>query len=105
MATRRKFWGWGTEDQHPSAEQRSAMARALSARFGKTSLESINPPRLEELTLRVPRLKPPATLAAICSQSTEHRAAHTYGKSFRDVVRAYRRDYAHPPDVVAFTRK
>ncbi len=104
MATRRKFWGWGTQDQHPSAEQRSAMARALSARFGKTSLESVNPPRLEELTLCVPRLKPPATLAAICSQSTEDRAAHTYGKSFRDVVRAYRRDYAHPPDVVAFPR-
>ena len=104
MATRRKFWGWGTEDQHPNAEQRGAMARALSARFGKTSLESVDPPRLDELTLRAPRLKPPATLAGICSGSTEDRAAHTYGKSFRDVVRAYRRDYAHPPDVVAFPR-
>ena len=104
MATRRKFWGWGTEDQHPSGEQRGAMARALSARFGTTSLEWVEPPRVEELALRAPRLAPPPTLAAICSQSTEDRAAHTYGKSFRDVVRAYRRDYAHPPDVVAFPR-
>src|SRR5439155_10976500 len=30
------------------------------------------------------------------------RASHTYGKSFRDVVRALRRDFAHPPDVVAY---
>src|SRR5262245_9835941 len=104
MATRRKFWGWGTEDQHPSAEQRGAMARALSTRFATASLESVEPPRIEELKLRAPRLKPPPTLEAICSQSAEDRAGHTYGKSFRDVVRAYRRDYAHPPDVVAFPR-
>src|SRR5207245_1116556 len=29
-------------------------------------------------------------------------AGHTYGKSSRDVVRALRRDFAHPPDLVAF---
>ncbi len=32
------------------------------------------------------------------------RAAHTYGRSFRDLVRAFRRDYAHAPDLVAFPR-
>jgi alkyldihydroxyacetonephosphate synthase len=104
MATQRKFWGWGTIDQHPSAGQRAAMAQALSARFGRGPLESVEPPRIEELELRAPRLKPPPSLAAICSQSGEDRAAHTYGKSFRDVVRAYRRDYANPPDAVAFPR-
>src|SRR5262249_54260574 len=30
--------------------------------------------------------------------------AHTYGKAFRDVVRAFRRQYPNPPDVVAFPR-
>jgi alkyldihydroxyacetonephosphate synthase len=30
------------------------------------------------------------------------RAAHTYGKSFRDLVRAFRRDYANAPHLVAF---
>jgi alkyldihydroxyacetonephosphate synthase len=43
-------------------------------------------------------------LAALCSSAPDDRAGHTYGKSFRDVVRAFRRDYRHPPDLVAFPR-
>src|SRR5207247_1027425 len=62
------------------------------------------PPRLEELRLPAPRLAPPATLAPLCSTTPLDRAGHAYGKSFRDVVRALRRDFAHPPDVVAFPR-
>ncbi|MBI2963722.1 MAG: FAD-binding oxidoreductase [Deltaproteobacteria bacterium] len=101
---RRKFWGWGYEGQGPSREQREAIAAHLAARFGRGALEIVEPPRIEELALRAPRVSPPASLAAICSQSTEDRAGHAYGKSFRDVVRAHRRDYANPPDLVAFPR-
>jgi alkyldihydroxyacetonephosphate synthase len=99
---RRRFWGWGWEDAGPSAEQQRQIAALLAARFEGAQLEPTAPPRLDELSLRPPRLAAPASLAGFCSITPADRAAHTYGKSFRDVVRALRRDYTHAPDVVAF---
>ncbi len=103
MASRRRFWGWGTEDAGPTPEQQKGIARALSGRFGH-ALEPTPPPRLEELALRPPRVAAPASLAGICSDAPYDRAAHTYGKGYRDVVRAFRRRFEHPPDLVAFPR-
>jgi len=100
---RRKFWGWGFEDGGPSAEQEAGIARGLGARFGQ-SLELLPPPRVEEVALPAPRVAPPASLAAICSANPRERLAHSYGKSYRDVVRALRRRFDHPPDWVAFPR-
>ena len=99
---RRKFWGWGYEDEGPTREQQRTIAAHMASRFGVALPEIIDPPTVAELKLRAPRLSPPPSLTAICSQTDEERAAHTYGKSFRDVVRAFRRDYRNPPDVVAF---
>lgn len=106
MATERrlKFYGWGYEDQGPNPEQQKHMAERLAARFGLGRFEIVPPPKLEEIELRAPRIAPPATLAAICSADKYDRAAHTYGKSFRDAVRAWRRDFHNPPDLVAFPR-
>jgi alkyldihydroxyacetonephosphate synthase len=56
------------------------------------------------LNLRAPRVKPPDSLAAICSASIYDRAAHSYGRGFRDIVRAFRRYYPNPFDFVAFPR-
>jgi alkyldihydroxyacetonephosphate synthase len=103
-ARRRRFWGWGWEDAGPSLEQRQAIGQLLAARFGLAELVPLREPRLDELALRAPRLSPPAALASFCSSAPYDRAGHTYGKSFRDVVRAFRREYPHPPDVVAFPR-
>jgi alkyldihydroxyacetonephosphate synthase len=100
----RRFWGWGREGEGPTPEQKRAIALALAARFALPDLTITEPPRIEELTLPAPHLLPPATLGAICSSAPFDRASHTYGKSFRDVVRALRRDFGHPPDVVAFPR-
>jgi alkyldihydroxyacetonephosphate synthase len=100
----RRFWGWGREGEGPTPEQKRAIALALAARFALPDLAITEPPRIEELTLPAPHLLPPATLGAICSSAPFDRASHTYGKSFRDVVRALRRDFGHPPDVVAFPR-
>src|SRR5689334_9693905 len=105
MSDRRlKFWGWGYEDEGPDREQQGRIAQLLSARFGLSGIEIGEPPRLDEIQLRPSRLTPPAALAALCSTSTYDRAAHTYGKGFRDVVRAFARDFSNPPDVVAFPR-
>ena len=104
MAEQRKrsFWGWGYEDQQPNAEQLKHMAERMAKRFGLAPLVITPPPREDELNLRAPRIKPPDELAAIFSTSIYDRAGHSYGRSYRDVVRAFRRHYPNPFDAVAF---
>jgi alkyldihydroxyacetonephosphate synthase len=101
---RRKFWGWGYEDQQPTLEEQKQMAERIAKRFGLGPIEITPPPREAELNLRAPRVKPPDALAAICSSSAYDRASHSYGRGYRDVVRAFRRHYPNPFDVVAFPR-
>ena len=40
----------------------------------------------------------------ICSTDDYERALHAYGRSYRDIVRAFRGRFDHPPDVVAHPR-
>ncbi|MEO8605827.1 MAG: FAD-binding oxidoreductase [bacterium] len=105
MTTRaRKFWGWGYEGEGPTAEQQGRIAQLLAARYGMAVPTPQSAPRIEEIALRAPRVAPPAALAALCTAEPTARAGHTYGKSFRDVVRAYARDFSNPPDLVAQPR-
>src|SRR6185437_865368 len=64
--------------------------------------DEMAPPRLADIALRVPRLAPPAAIAAFCSSEPYDRARHTYGKSYPDYVRGLAGDYAAAPDVVAY---
>ena len=98
---RRSWWGWGWEDGALSDDQAAKLARALGTRFG-TEMTVAAPPTLASLDLPAARIAPPSSLADRCSTDTYERAAHTYGKSFRDVVRGFRAELPHPPDVVAF---
>ncbi len=98
----RSWWGWGWEDEALSAEQQQGLAAAVAGRLGRNDVEVRTPARLDELDLRPPRVEPPPALAALCSTDRRDRAAHTYGKSYRDVVRGFHGDLPHPPDVVAF---
>ncbi len=61
-------------------------------------------PSVADLELRAPRVAPPASLRDRCSSDPLDRAGHTYGKAYRDVVRALRADLPHPPDLVARPR-
>jgi len=99
---RRKFWGWGWEDAGPNTEQQGRIAMLLAARLGIDVPAVGTPPRIEDVVLRKPRVVPPPALAALCSTDPYDRAGHTYGKSFRDIVRGFARDFANPPDVVAY---
>ena len=98
---RRSWWGWGWDDQTPDARQTEAIASVVADRFGLDALEVRQPISLDDLDLRPSRLVPPAGLGAICSTDRYDRAGHTHGKSYRDIVRSFRGDLAHPPDVVA----
>ena len=99
---RQRFWGWGWEDEGPSPEQQQNIAQLLAGRFQLADIVIAAPPRLEELRLRPSRLSPPPLLAPVCSSAPYDRAAHSYGKSFRDTVRAFGRSYPNPPDLVAY---
>ena len=91
MATRRKFWGWGVEDQL-RARSNAARSRALfAARFGT------RPARVGRAAARSRRSRcaPRGWRRRRASRRSarrapDDRAGHTYGKSFRDVVRALR---------------
>jgi len=102
LARRRRFWGWGWADAGPTPDHVDAIGRLLAARFGCGDLTLAAEPRLEDLRLPRPRLTPPPALAALCTADPFDRASHTYGKSFRDVVRGLRREFDRAPDVVAF---
>ena len=103
-ATRRKFWGWGLEGEGLAVNEIEQLGATFAGRFGIDGVPVREPPRVDELDLRAPRLEAPASLEAVFSTDPYDRAAHTYGRSFRDLVRAFRRDYAHAPDLVAFPR-
>ena len=58
-ARRRKFWGWGYEDQQPPHEQVREAGAGLRAHLGFEPAEVERPARLEDLRLPEPRLAPP----------------------------------------------
>jgi len=99
---RRSFWGWGTEDGGLNEGERDALKMMMGARLGVSELAELAPPRLEDIRLPVPRFAIPTPLAAVLSQDRYERAAHTYGKAFRDIVRGLEGDFTVAPDAVAF---
>ncbi|MDQ6607049.1 MAG: FAD-binding oxidoreductase [Actinomycetota bacterium] len=102
MERRLKHWGWGYEDEQLAPEAQREAARFISSRLGFGSTEPELPAPLPSLP--APRLKPPKGLAEICPAGDYERALHAYGRSYADVVRAFRGQFDHPPDVVAYPR-
>jgi alkyldihydroxyacetonephosphate synthase len=102
VARERRFWGWGFEGEGLDRVAQEGLAALVAPLVGGGPLTVIDPPTVDELDLPAPRLSPPPTLAAWCRADDRTRAGHTYGKSFRDVVRALDRRWDRPPDVVAF---
>ena len=102
-ARRLKHWGWGYEDQVPSAAELRAAAQGIREHLGFGG-EPQAPRALEEVELRRSRLRSPSSLSNLFSDQRYQRVAHSMGKSYRDVVRGFRGEFANPPDLVAFPR-
>ena len=101
MDRRLKFYGWGEENTGLEDADRERLFRFLANRLGvETSLAA--PPQIADITLREPGVRPPITIAHLFSADPYERLLHTYGKSYPETVRAFSRDFANAPDLVAF---
>ncbi len=102
VAKKRKFWGWGFDDEIATADEQAMLAQFYAERFGASEFDAFAPPTEAEFDLPAPRLKPPSSLAKLCRDDAYERLVHAYGKSYPDVVRMFARDVPNPPDIVAY---
>ncbi len=100
---RLKHWGWGYEDQAPSALEFEQAAAGIRERLGFGG-EPEAPVSLGEVELRASRLKAPGEFGGLFTDEHYERVAHSLGKAYRDVVRGFRGDFPNPPDLVAFPK-
>jgi alkyldihydroxyacetonephosphate synthase len=102
MVGTRSFWGWGYEAEHLAPASQLELGSLVAPLVGRDSLSVTEPPSSSEIDLPAPRLTAPSTLAEWATTDDVVRAGHTYGKSFRDVVRAFDRRWDRPPDTVVY---
>jgi alkyldihydroxyacetonephosphate synthase len=103
VTRRLKHWGWGFEDQVPTATQMREAAEGIRQRFGFGG-EVERPVALEDVELRAGRLKRPDVFGDLFSDEKYERVSHALGKAYRDVVRGFYGRFENPPDLVAFPR-
>jgi alkyldihydroxyacetonephosphate synthase len=99
---RRKHWGWGYEDQQPDRAGLEAIAKSIHERLGFEVDRIEDPVPLDQVELREPRLTPPKQFEGVFSADPHDRVSHALGKAYRDVVRGFRGQFEHPPDLVAY---
>ena len=100
---RLKHWGWGYEDQAPTAAQLAEAAAGIRERFGFGGEVRAAVP-LEEVEVRAPRLKAPEAFGDLFTDEKYERVSRALGKAYRDIVRGHRGEFEHPPDLVALPR-
>jgi len=98
----RSFWGWGYEGEGPDPMMMEVFLEFTRARFGIDEYDDIPAPRIEDIALRDPRFELPKDIAAFCTDDKRERVSHSYGKSYRDIVRGLHGQYDNPTDYVAF---
>src|SRR5579863_9350133 len=104
MAPRLKFYGWGHEGEGLDEAERARLFRFVARKLGAEPRASAPPPQASEIKLRAPRVSAPASLSNLLTHEPYERLLHTYGKSYPETVRAFARDFANAPDLVALPK-
>jgi alkyldihydroxyacetonephosphate synthase len=100
MAPRLKFYGWGYENTGLTEPERDHLFRFVREKLGvEPRLAPL--PKDSDIALRAARIASPAALADLLTDDHYERLLHTYGKSYPETVRAFARDFANAPDLVA----
>lgn len=97
----KSHWGWGEADRFPDRDSRKMIGESaqMVLGFAPTTLE--DPAPLEAVELPAPKLSPPPSLQHQFLPGKEARVTHTYGRSYRDIIRGFRGDFGSAPDLVA----
>jgi len=95
----RSFWGWGWADELPDADARRGFGKQVQGMLGFTPSEVREPPALESIALPTSRVESPAL--TFVTDAHEARVRHTYGRSYRDIVRGFHGEFGSAPDLVA----
>jgi len=104
IARRRKWWGWGYEDDGIDPADYERLRVGLFRNLGDPPKRRIEVVDVDSIDLPPPRFKVPATIAAIATDDPLERLGHAYGKAYVDLIRAVRGDVPNPPDWVAYPR-
>jgi len=91
----RSWWGWGWTEEALPDDECVALAALLPGLADR-------PLPVPVIDLKDPRVRAPSALRCRVSAEPADRAGHTYGKAYRDVMRALRGDLAAAPDLVAY---
>ncbi|HEY9856731.1 MAG TPA: FAD-binding oxidoreductase [Stenomitos sp.] len=104
-----KWWGWGAPDKAYSLERKPQFWPFLEARLGPAVGEPAPVVALEAIALPPSRLsvehrKALAAIVGADAVTTDHaeRVRHSYGKSYRDLVRIRRGEVLRAPDAIVY---
>ena len=96
----RSFWGWGNHAAAMDPDLIRALLRAALGDRVRWNNKTIPAPQLDQVSLPESRISAPDTLRAQTRSDRLARASHTYGKSYRDIVRGLAGDFSPAPDLV-----
>jgi alkyldihydroxyacetonephosphate synthase len=98
------LWGWGYADKFPDEETRRGLVTFAESTLGFSGLAPRPLPDPDAIHLATPRIELRGALAEFCTIDRLERIRHTYGRSYRDLMRGFRGDYSVAPDAVAHVR-
>lgn len=105
-APQRSLWAWGTVDDEPSGDVLAGAATGFGAFLGlELDGKAESAATFDPATLPERRLEVPSPLAEFVTDDPRARAERAWGRSYQDVVRAFRGRFDFAPDLVALPRK
>lgn len=104
-----KWWGWGSPSIRYNLEKHSGLMSLLKNKLGINHIKKSPSFNIEEIGLASSKL--PSNILAdfkkrlgesIVSTSRTDRVYHSFGKSYRDLIRIRSKQIDNPPDLVLF---